>query len=85
MGAPREVRVHVQRVIAIPAPHNMPPQEAMGPFAPPPPPQAHQQNEASIPSSCHYILNSKKILVRLDKNSAQLKNLEFLPGFFCPS
>ncbi|CAH0761169.1 unnamed protein product [Diatraea saccharalis] len=47
MGAPREMRIHVQRVIAIPAPHNMPPPpENMGPFAPPPPPpQQHQQNE----------------------------------------
>ncbi|RVE46196.1 hypothetical protein evm_009154 [Chilo suppressalis] len=49
MGAPREMRIHVQRVIAIPAPHNMPPPpEGMGPFAPPPPPpQQHQQNEQS--------------------------------------
>ncbi|XP_021181454.1 WAS/WASL-interacting protein family member 2 isoform X2 [Helicoverpa armigera] len=48
MGGPREMRIHVQRVIAIPAPHNMPPPpETMGPFAPPPPPppQGHDQNE----------------------------------------
>lgn len=47
MNAPREMRIHVQRVIAIPAPHNMPPPpEGMGPFAPPPPPQHSQdQNE----------------------------------------
>ncbi|KAL4707687.1 hypothetical protein ACJJTC_014868, partial [Scirpophaga incertulas] len=45
MGAPREMRIHVQRVIAIPAAHNMPPPESMGPFAPPPPPpQQHPQN-----------------------------------------
>lgn len=51
MGGPREMRIHVQRVIAIPAPHNMPPPpETMGPFAPPPPPQpqGHDQNEVSI-------------------------------------
>lgn len=51
MGGPREMRIHVQRVIAIPAPHNMPPPpENMGPFAPPPPPppQGHDQNEVSI-------------------------------------
>uniref|UniRef100_A0A2H1WBS2 SFRICE_034685 n=1 Tax=Spodoptera frugiperda TaxID=7108 RepID=A0A2H1WBS2_SPOFR len=49
MGGPREMRIHVQRVIAIPAPHNMPPPpETMGPFAPPPPPpQGHDQNEQS--------------------------------------
>lgn len=49
MSAPREMRIHVQRVIAIPAPHNMPPPpEGMGPFAPPPPPQHSQDhNEAS--------------------------------------
>lgn len=49
MGGPREMRIHVQRVIAIPAPHNMPPPpETMGPFAPPPPPpQGHDQNEVS--------------------------------------
>lgn len=48
MSAPREMRIHVQRVIAIPAPHNMPPPpEGMGPFAPPPlPPHAQDQNEA---------------------------------------
>lgn len=34
------------RVIAIPAPHNMPPApENMGPFQPPPPPQHQDQNE----------------------------------------
>lgn len=39
--APRQMRV-----IAIPAPHNMPPPpENMGPFQPPPPPQAQEQNE----------------------------------------
>lgn len=51
MGGPREMRIHVQRVIAIPTPHNMPPPpETMGPFAPPPPPQpqGHDQNEVSI-------------------------------------
>ncbi|CAH2039628.1 unnamed protein product, partial [Iphiclides podalirius] len=42
---PREMRIHVQRVFAIPAPHNMPPPETMGPFAPPPPPQRREQNE----------------------------------------
>lgn len=49
MSAPREMRIHVQRVIAIPAPHNMPPPpEGMGPFAPPPPPPHSQDhNEAS--------------------------------------
>lgn len=58
MGGPREMRIHVQRVIAIPAPHNMPPQnmpsqnmppppETMGPFAPPPPPPQNDQNEVS--------------------------------------
>ncbi|XP_075978534.1 msr-110 isoform X2 [Anticarsia gemmatalis] len=47
MGAPREMRIHVQRVIAIPAPHNMPPPpENMSPFQPPPlPQQNHDQNE----------------------------------------
>lgn len=44
---PREMRIHVQRVFAIPAPHNMPPrQESMGPFAPPPAPQ--EQNDVSL-------------------------------------
>lgn len=49
MSAPREMRIHVQRVIAIPAPHNMPPPpEGMGPFAPPPPPPHSQDhNEVS--------------------------------------
>ncbi|CAH2091220.1 unnamed protein product [Euphydryas editha] len=43
---PREMRIHVQRVFAIPAPHNMPPrQEAMGPFAPPPMPQEQNDRE----------------------------------------
>ncbi|KPJ07155.1 hypothetical protein RR48_07571 [Papilio machaon] len=47
MNIPREMRIHVQRVFAIPAPHNMPPppQDTMGPFAPPPPPQPREQNE----------------------------------------
>ncbi|KPI97389.1 hypothetical protein RR46_09296 [Papilio xuthus] len=47
MNNPREMRIHVQRVFAIPAPHNMPPppQDTMGPFAPPPPPQPREQNE----------------------------------------
>lgn len=41
MAAPRQMRV-----IAIPAPHNMPPpQDNMGPFQPPPPPQPQDQNE----------------------------------------
>ncbi|XP_028038983.1 actin cytoskeleton-regulatory complex protein PAN1 [Bombyx mandarina] len=46
-GGPREMRIHVQRVIAIPAPHNMPqaPEPDMGPFAPPPPPPQQDQNE----------------------------------------
>ncbi|XP_049874073.1 uncharacterized protein LOC126372396 isoform X2 [Pectinophora gossypiella] len=53
MAAPREMRIHVQRVIAIPAPHNMPPPPEglanMGPFAPPPPPpQTHDQNEPTV-------------------------------------
>lgn len=48
MGAPREMRIHVQRVIAIPAPHNMPPQnmppqnmppQNMPPQNMPPPPE----------------------------------------------
>ncbi|CAG4950236.1 unnamed protein product [Colias eurytheme] len=43
MGGPREMRIHVQRVMAIPA--NMPPSENMGPFAPPPPPQNQEQHE----------------------------------------
>ncbi|CAK1586196.1 unnamed protein product [Parnassius mnemosyne] len=53
MGAPRQMRIHVQRVFAIPAPHNMPPPpapEVMGAFAPPPPPpqqQPREQNEQS--------------------------------------
>ncbi|XP_052741775.1 uncharacterized protein LOC112051648 isoform X3 [Bicyclus anynana] len=47
MSGPREMRIHVQRVIAIPSPHNMPPApESMGPFPPPPPPQ-QQENEQS--------------------------------------
>ncbi|XP_072947392.1 uncharacterized protein Msr-110 [Epargyreus clarus] len=46
MSSPREMRIHVQRVFAIPAPHNMPPPpETMGPFAPPPPPPQNEQNE----------------------------------------
>lgn len=46
MAGPRKMRIHVQRVIAIPAPHNMPPApENMGPFPPPPPPQNQDQNE----------------------------------------
>lgn len=46
MGAPREMRIHVQRVIAVPAPHNMPPPpENMSPFQPPPPPPQNDQNE----------------------------------------
>ncbi|XP_026316993.1 uncharacterized protein LOC113228067 isoform X2 [Hyposmocoma kahamanoa] len=50
MSAPREMRIHVQRVIAIPAPHNMPPPpEGMGPFAPPPPPPHSQDhNEPTV-------------------------------------
>lgn len=50
MGAPREMRIHVQRVIAIPAPHNMPPPpENMSPFQPPPPPQQNpEQNEVKL-------------------------------------
>lgn len=57
MGGPREMRIHVQRVIAIPAPHNMPPPpESMGPFAPPPPPQNQDQNEVSYYSVSHIIL-----------------------------
>ncbi|XP_034831031.1 fibrous sheath CABYR-binding protein [Maniola hyperantus] len=46
MNVPREMRIHVQRVIAIPSPHNMPPApENMGPFQPPPPPPQPQENE----------------------------------------
>lgn len=42
MGAPRGMRV-----IAVPAPHNMPPPpESMGHFAPPPQPQQQDQDEA---------------------------------------
>ncbi|XP_023946142.1 gametogenetin isoform X2 [Bicyclus anynana] len=48
MSGPREMRIHVQRVIAIPSPHNMPPApESMGPFPPPPPPQ-QQENEPGV-------------------------------------
>lgn len=44
--APRGMRIHVQRVIAIPAPHDMPPQPETMNFAPPPlPPQNQDQNE----------------------------------------
>lgn len=48
MNIPREMRIHVQRVFAIP--HNMPPppQDTMGPFAPPPPPQPREQNEVRV-------------------------------------
>ncbi|CAG9561210.1 unnamed protein product [Danaus chrysippus] len=41
---PREMRIHVQRVFAIPT-HNMPPQDTMGPFPPPPPPQSQEQHQ----------------------------------------
>ena len=66
-GGPREMRIHVQRVIAIPAPHNMPPPpETMGPFAPPPPPppQGHDQNEVSITYE-----RDKRISYTCDRNS----------------
>ncbi|XP_050664359.1 uncharacterized protein LOC126965005 isoform X1 [Leptidea sinapis] len=43
VGAPREMRIHVQRVMAIPA--SMPHQETMGPFPPPPPPQQQEQQD----------------------------------------
>nr|XP_026499147.1 uncharacterized protein LOC113402968 isoform X4 [Vanessa tameamea] len=46
---PREMRIHVQRVFAIPAPHNVPPRpETMGPFAPPPPPQDQNEQQAVL-------------------------------------
>ncbi|XP_050352074.1 WAS/WASL-interacting protein family member 3 isoform X2 [Nymphalis io] len=56
---PREMRIHVQRVFAIPAPHNIPPRpENMGPFAPPPPPQdqnEREQEEMSAPRQMRVI------------------------------
>ncbi|XP_047503928.1 fibrous sheath CABYR-binding protein isoform X3 [Pieris napi] len=47
MNAPREMRIHIQRVIPIP---NIPPPSAnMGPFAPPPVPQNQEQQERMYP------------------------------------
>ncbi|XP_059053803.1 bromodomain-containing protein 4 isoform X2 [Achroia grisella] len=51
MGAPREMRIHVQRVIAIPGPQNMPPQpESLPRFMPPNmPPQPEAVNRFVSP------------------------------------
>ncbi|XP_068618268.1 pinin-like isoform X2 [Battus philenor] len=56
MNIPREMRIHVQRVFAIPAPHSMPPPpppESMGPFAPPPPPQQQPREQNEQPAVLH--------------------------------
>lgn len=77
-GVPREMRIHVQRVIAIPAPHNMPPQPDanMGPFAPPPPPpQRHDQNEQ--PTLLHQFIPQTAPTQDLDQPEVQ--NMEGTP------
>ncbi|XP_026730808.1 pollen-specific leucine-rich repeat extensin-like protein 2 isoform X2 [Trichoplusia ni] len=75
MGGPREMRIHVQRVIAIPAPHNMPPPpESMGPFAPPPPPQNQDQNEVSYysqPTGLHQFVPQSAPTQELDQSEVQ--------------
>ncbi|KAG6459456.1 pollen-specific leucine-rich repeat extensin-like protein 2 isoform X2 [Manduca sexta] len=73
MGGPREMRIHVQRVIAIPAPHNMPPPESnMGPFAPPPPPpQNHDQNEQ--PTILHQFVPQTAPTQELDQQEQEQK------------
>ncbi|GBP67472.1 hypothetical protein EVAR_49366_1 [Eumeta japonica] len=47
MGGPREMRIHVQRVIAIPAPRRAP-AEPLGPYPPPPPPSREQNDESAV-------------------------------------
>lgn len=77
MGGPREMRIHVQRVIAIPAPHNMPPPpETMGPFAPPPPPQpqGHDQNEQ--PTVLHQFVPQSAPTQELDQPEVQKMPLD---------
>lgn len=52
MNGPREMRIHVQRVFAIPSGENLPPvPEALNPFAPPPPPPQNQVQEANEQSA----------------------------------
>lgn len=54
MGAPREMRIHVQRVMAIPAQHDMPPPaprgDDLGAFQPPPLPP--HQDHAEVRATC---------------------------------
>ncbi|KAL0871950.1 hypothetical protein ABMA27_004393 [Loxostege sticticalis] len=79
MGAPREMRIHVQRVIAIPAPHNMPPPpETMGPFAPPPPPQ-HQQNEPRQPAVLHQFVPQTAPTQELEQPDVQKMQMDGTP------
>ncbi|XP_063382555.1 uncharacterized protein LOC134668971 [Cydia fagiglandana] len=74
-GAP-QMRIHVQRVFAIPAPHNMP-QDNMGPFAPPPPPQQQDQNEQ--PTVLHQFVPQPAPTQELEQPEVQKVNMEGSP------
>lgn len=81
-GGPREMRIHVQRVIAIPAPHNMapqnmpPPPETMGPFAPPPLPPQNDQNEQS---SVHQFIPQSAPTQELEQPEVQKMQMDGTP------
>ncbi|XP_047993004.1 uncharacterized protein LOC125231590 isoform X2 [Leguminivora glycinivorella] len=74
-GAP-QMRIHVQRVFAIPAPQNMP-QDNMGPFAPPPPPQQQDQNEQ--PTVLHQFVPQPAPTQELEQPEVQKANMEGSP------
>ncbi|XP_063623485.1 uncharacterized protein LOC134795527 [Cydia splendana] len=74
-GAP-QMRIHVQRVFAIPAPHNMP-QDNMGPFAPPPLPQQQDQNEQ--PTVLHQFVPQPAPTQELEQPEVQKVNMEGSP------
>ncbi|XP_073947229.1 uncharacterized protein isoform X2 [Choristoneura fumiferana] len=78
MGNAPQMRIHVQRVIAIPAPHNMPPPENMGPFAPPPlPPQQQDLNEQ--PTVLHQFVPQPAPTQELEQPEVQKVNMEGSP------
>ncbi|CAG4947813.1 unnamed protein product [Parnassius apollo] len=84
MGAPRQMRIHVQRVFAIPAPHNMPPppaSETMGPFAPPPPPPQQQPREHNEqPTVLHQFVPQPAPTQELEQTEGRFENKMQMDG-----